>query len=207
MKEKTKHIFDELFISYPDLLVNKDDILKAFEVLKNTFSSGHKLLICGNGGSASDVEHMSGELLKNFRKKRTIPSSLKEKILDKDLLNNLEKGYPVISLVSFTSFISAYNNDHDPKYLYAQEVSVLAKEGDTLLIISTSGNSKNCLYACKVAKALGVKVILLSGMDGGEIKPHSDISIIVNKNETYQIQERHLPIYHALCAMIEEELD
>ena len=207
MKLNTEHIFDELYLSYPDLVVNKEDINKAFLCLVDTFKSGHKLLICGNGGSASDAEHMGAELLKNFRKKRNLPQSLKQAIKDQEILANLEKGYPVISLVSQASFISAYNNDHDPKYLFAQEVSIFGQKDDTLLIISTSGNSKNCYYAAKTAKALGINVILLSGRDGGEIRPLSDISIIVNKNETFAIQERHLPIYHALSAAIEEELD
>lgn len=208
MKNTTKVIYDNLFQRYPDLVCNKDQILMAFEILVEAFKNNKKLLICGNGGSASDTEHMVAELLKNFKKKRKLKEKL-AKSLEKDpeLLNGIEQGYPAFSLVSQTSFISAYNNDHNPDFVYAQEVAAYGQEGDVLLAISTSGNSKNCVNAVKVANAIGMKTIGLTGAFESRINELADITIKVPEVETFKVQERHLPTFHCICAMVEEELD
>ena len=206
MKKETLEIFNELFIRYPDIQKCQEDIKAAFQLLEKCFNNNHHLYLCGNGGSASDCEHMVGELVKSFKKHRKTPSKLKNK-LDKEILNGLEEGYPAISLCSQMAAITAYSNDHDADFIFAQQVNVYGQKDDILFAITTSGNSKNCVLAAKVAKALGLKVIALTGRDGGDIKAYSDITIVVPEKETYKIQERHLPIYHALCAMIEEELD
>ena len=148
-----------------------------------------------------------GELLKNFKKHRRIDENI-EKALSKEpeLLQGLEKGYPAISLVSQTGFITAYMNDHDPEFIFAQQVSVYGEHGDVLIALSTSGNSKNCVNAAKVAKALGLEVISLTGQKESLLSNISSVTIKVPETETYKIQERHLPIYHAICMMIEEEL-
>ena len=207
MKKETLAIYNDLFTRYPDLEVCKQDILKAFDVIATALKNGNKLLLCGNGGSSSDAEHIVGELLKNFKKHRRIDENI-EKALSKEpeLLQGLEKGYPAISLVSQTGFITAYMNDHDPEFIFAQQVSVYGEHGDVLIALSTSGNSKNCVNAAKVAKALGLEVISLTGQKESLLSDISSVTIKVPETETYKIQERHLPIYHALCMMIEEEL-
>jgi phosphoheptose isomerase len=145
--------------------------------------------------------------MKNFKKHRKFDKKMLKALQNEpELLNGLEPGLPAISLVSQTSLITAYLNDHDPNFIYAQQVSIYGQEGDILIAISTSGNSKNCVNAAKVAKALNLKVISLTGMKESEISKISDATIKVPETETYKVQERHLPIYHALCAMIEEEL-
>ena len=204
MKKETLAILEDLFVRYPDIEVCKKDIKEAFEVLHQCFKDGHRLYTCGNGGSASDSEHMVGELVKSFKKHRKTPAKLENK-LDKETLNGLEQGYPAMSLCSQMAFITAYANDHDADYIFAQQVNAYGQKDDVLFAITTSGNSKNCVLAAKFAKALGLKVIALTGRDGGEIKAYSDVAIVVPEKETYKIQERHLPIYHVLCAMIEEE--
>ena len=207
MKKETREIFEELFIRYPDLLPCKQDIESAFLLIKEAYQNDKKLLICGNGGSASDAEHIVGELMKNFKKHRKFDEKMLKALENEpELLNGLEPGLPAISLVSQTSLITAYLNDHDPNFIYAQQVSIYGKEGDILIAISTSGNSKNCVNAAKVAKALNLKVISLTGMKESELSKISDTTIKVPETETYKVQERHLPIYHTLCAMIEEEL-
>lgn len=206
MKKETLDIFNDLFKRYPDIQNCQGDVEAAFQLLNECFRNNHRLYLCGNGGSASDCEHIVGELLKNFKKHRKIPMKL-EKELDEDTLKSLEKGYQAISLCNAYSFMTAYANDHDPDFVFAQQLSVLGQKDDVLMVLSTSGQSKNCILAVKVAKALGLKTIALTGRDGGLLKKICDVSIIVPEQETYKIQERHLPIYHALCAMIEEELD
>ena len=201
----------------------KVDIEKAYKILVDCFREGNKLLICGNGGSAADASHIAGELLKGFKKKRTIDDKfeerLKESIEDymdknvlsdtrialKDMKENLEQGLPVVDLTSLIGANTAYANDKNPLYVYANDVLALGKAGDTLLCISTSGNSKNVVNAAFVARALDMKVIALTGFDGGKLKDIADVSIVVPINETYLVQEEHLAIYHALCLDIEEE--
>ncbi len=189
---------------YPVLEGCKDDIQAAVDAIVNMYKSGSKLLLCGNGGSAADSEHISGELLKGFLKKR--PYSQGELELDDEILSKLQKGISAIPLTSLSAFLTAFNNDVDPDLNYAQLVQALGRMGDVFMGISTSGNAKNVAYAAKTANAVGMLTIGLTGEKGGLLKEICDITIRVPENETYKIQELHLPVYHAICAQVEEEI-
>lgn len=193
-----------LFQRCPALQICETSILEAFAILRDCFRSGSKVLICGNGGSASDTEHWAGELLKGFLSKRPLQNSLREK-LGNDLADNLQGSLPVIPLTGFPALRSAFANDCDDAYGYAQLVLGLGKPGDVLIGISTSGNAANVCYAMSTARALGIKTIALTGGMGGKITALADLSIIAPANEVYLIQELHLPIYHCLSLMLEEE--
>jgi len=200
----------QLIESYPLLEGIKNDINDAYETIIESFSRGGKLLIAGNGGSASDAEHIVCELMKNFVKKRKLPEVFQKKIesFDPDisgyLLPRLQPGLPAISLSGHSSLNTACINDIDGNITFSEQVYGYGKPGDIFLGISTSGNSKNILYATATAKARELKTIALTGNDGGLLKTLADISIIVPEKETYKIQELHLPVYHCLCHMIEE---
>ncbi len=189
---------------YPTLSVCEKNIIAAVDAICTMYKNGNKLLLCGNGGSAADCEHISGEFLKGFMKKR--PYDENELNLEEDILTKLQKGIPAIPLTSLTASLSAFANDVDPMLCYAQLVGALGKENDVFLGISTSGNAKNVALAAKTAKALGIKTIALTGKNGGHLKDICDIVIIVPEDETYKIQELHLPVYHAICAQVEENL-
>jgi D-sedoheptulose 7-phosphate isomerase len=195
---------------YPQLDTIKGDITVAFEIIAQTFSKGGKLLIAGNGGSASDAEHIVGELMKSFVKKRNLHDSFIADIKKVDsgiadyLIPRLQSGLPAISLSGHNSLNTACINDIGGDITFAQQVYGYGAEGDAFLGISTSGNSKNVSYAAAVAKAKKMKVIALSGGNGGELKNIADVSVIVPETETYKIQELHLPVYHCLCLMLED---
>ena len=195
---------------YPRLDSLKSDIYAAFSVISESFSGGGKLLIAGNGGSAADAEHIVGELMKSFVKKRSLPDSFIASINDIDseiaryLIPRLQPGLPAIALTCHSSLNTASINDIDGNITFAQQVYGYGNEGDVFLGISTSGNAKNVLYAAAAAKAKKLKVIALSGGDGGKLKTFADVSIVVPETETYKIQELHLPVYHCLCLMIED---
>jgi len=195
---------------YPRLEPLKSEINKAFLAIVESFAHGGKLLIAGNGGSAADAEHITGELMKSFVKERKLPDNFIENLEKENteiagyLVPRLQPGLPVISLSGHPSLSTACINDIDGNITFAQQVYGYAKDGDVFLGISTSGNSKNIMYAAVTAKAKGLKVIAMTGGDGGLIKTTADISIIVPEKETYKIQELHLPVYHCLCLMIEE---
>lgn len=189
---------------YPVLEACRDDIQAAVDAIVNMYESGSKLLLCGNGGSAADSEHISGELLKGFLKKR--PYSQGELELDDEILSKLQKGISAIPLTSLSASLTAFNNDVDPDLNYAQLVQALGRMGDVFMGISTSGNAKNVAYAAKTANAVGMLTIGLTGEKGGLLKEICDITIRVPENETYKIQELHLPVYHAICAQVEEEI-
>ena len=195
---------------YPELESLNEDILSAFNILVQTFSNGGKLLVAGNGGSASDSLHITGELMKGFVKKRPLPENFKITLNNiypehsMYLCSSIQQGLPTISLPSEISLISACINDIDGEIIYAQQVYGYGNENDAFLGISTSGNSKNIMYAMVTAKAKNMKTIALIGGNGGILKNYADVSIIVPENETYKIQELHLPIYHSLCLMLEE---
>jgi D-sedoheptulose 7-phosphate isomerase len=195
-------ILNKLVKKFPNLIYCKKEIIKGFNLLKESYKNKNKVLICGNGGSASDSDHISGELLKGFEKKRLI-NKKDGRRLNKEIIKNLQNGLPAIPLPNFTGLISAFNNDCNPKYVYAQMVWVLGKKGDTLICISTSGNSKNIIQAAKVAESKGINVVSLTGQSGGKLKSSSDVTIKVPENLTRKIQEYHLPIYHTLCLMLE----
>lgn len=194
---------------YPLLEQVRENIESAFQLLKDSFEANGKLLICGNGGSASDGDHIVGELLKSFSIKRPIPIAFKDKLKDKygtsgvDLANKLEGALPAISLNAHAAFISAFSNDVNPEYVFAQQVYGYGNTQDVLLGISTSGNAKNVIAAMKVAKAKGLKIVGLVGRDGGEFPKYCDILINVGGESTPEIQELHLPVYHVLCQLLE----
>lgn len=195
---------------YPALGVCQNSIALAYTLLKTSYDAGGKLLICGNGGSCADAEHIVGELMKGFRRKRTVSAAFAEKLCALSaedgaaLAAKLELGLPAIALGAHTALNTAYANDKDGDMVFAQEVMGYGRAGDVLLGITTSGNSKNVIYALETAKAKGMKTIVLTGKDGGKAVQYADAAIIVPSNETYMIQEYHLPVYHALCLMLEE---
>lgn len=210
MKETTKMILTETLQRYPALKGNETEILSVYEILKNCFANGKRLYLCGNGGSAADCEHIAGELLKSFKKCRPLPTGLVEGLKKQGergqvLIESLECGLPAVSLCGHTAFSTAFQNDRDPMFVFAQQVGVWGQAGDVLLTISTSGNSKNCVYAATVAKAKNMQVVAFLGGSGGALKTLADASVTVPEKETFKVQELHLPVYHCLCAMLEEE--
>lgn len=204
-----RHI-DTLIQRYPALALCKDDILTAYTTLCEAYTKECKLLVCGNGGSASDCEHIVGELMKEFKLKREVykEQAANMKQIDEQLgsvlANHLQGALPAITLTSHSSLTTAFMNDSQPELVFAQQVNGYGKAGDVLLGISTSGNSMNVLYAAVTAKAKGLKVIGLTGQNDSRLKSLSDVCIQVPETETYKIQELHLPVYHCLCMMLEE---
>ena len=193
----------ELFEHYPALVSQKETLEKARELLIDTYSRGGKLLLCGNGGSAADCDHIAGELLKGFASKRELTADLRA-AMGEELAGRLQMGLPAISLPSQGAVISAFCNDVDPELIYAQPLMGMGKPRDILVCISTSGNSKNVVAAAHVGKALGLQVIALTGQNGGKLKNLADICICVPETETFKVQELHLPVYHFLCASAEK---
>ncbi len=204
-----KHI-DLLINRYPVLESVKDALIDAYLLMEQSYLNGGKLLIAGNGGSASDSEHIAGELMKSFKLERRIPDDFKEKLIAIDsirgeqLAKNLQQPLLAIPLVSLEALSTAYINDVDGYGVYAQQMLGFGKPGDVFLAISTSGNSKNVLNATIVARALGVKIIGLTGAKGGELASVADVAVKAPSEETYMVQELHLPIYHCWCIMLEE---
>ncbi len=199
----------ELFERYPALCSSKDDIKAASDTLIRSFESGGKLLLCGNGGSYADCDHIVGELMKGFLLKREIPETQKKEMranadIPEEWLGQLQGGLPAIALPAAGALNAAFCNDVNPELVYAQSLMGLGKKEDVLFCISTSGNSKNVYAAAVVGKALGLTVIGLTGKSGGKLKNIADICICVDETETYKVQELHLPVYHALCVAVEE---
>ena len=201
---------EQLVTRYPVLETVKNDIWQTYEVLENCFLSGNKLLVAGNGGSAADAEHIVGELMKGFVKRREIPQEMAEKLWRTDLeageelAGKLQGALPAIALTGHSALSTAFLNDVDGRLTYAQQVYGYGVEGDVFLGISTSGNADNIHFASITAKAKGMKVVGLTGKDGGLLRVDADVAVIVPEKETYKIQELHLPIYHTLCLMLEE---
>ena len=209
MKESVKNIFDELFERYPELESCREAILVAYDSICETYENGGCLFTCGNGGSCSDSEHIVGELLKSFKFKRMISPVLAEKLdgmgeEGKALAATLEGALPAVSLCGHGALTTAFLNDTEPMMTFAQQLLGLGKAGDILIVISTSGNSKNCVYAATLARAMGIKTVAMTGEKESKLSELCDITIKAPEHETYKIQEKHLPIYHALCAMAEE---
>lgn len=206
----TEEHLDRLIDRYPKLIVCKEDILRAYQILEAAYSSGRKLLVSGNGGSASDSEHIVGELMKEFKLKRKVygeqATALKEidSELGQTLADNLQGALPAISLTGHSALQTAFMNDAEPELVFAQQVNGYGKPGDVYLGISTSGNSKNVLYAAVTAKSRGLKVVGLTGSHENKLMKYADVCIRVPETETYKIQELHLPVYHCLCLMLEE---
>lgn len=203
-------MLDELIKRYPVLEAVRADIEKTYGILESCYENGGKLLIAGNGGSAADSEHIVGELMKGFLKRRPVPGKMAEALKKTDprrgqeLAEKLQGGLPAMALTNHAALSSAFANDVDGMLSYAQQVNGYGNPGDVFLGISTSGNAENVMYAAVTAKAKGMKVIGLTGKDGGKLAKIADVSIIVPEKETYKIQELHLPVYHALCLMLEE---
>ncbi len=207
---RIKRHIELLICRYPKLYCCKEDIAEAYLILEEAFCNDKKLLIAGNGGSAADAEHIAGELMKRFISPRPVPREFADKLISIDkqrgenLANNLERGLMTIPLVAHEAMTTAYINDVDGLGVFAQQLYGFGREGDVFLGISTSGNSKNIMPATVVARALGIKVIGLTGADGGELAKVSDVAVRVPEEETYLIQELHLPVYHCWCRMLEE---
>jgi len=212
MLKNSGNLLKNLTERYPSLAGLEPDINAAFEILKTSFEGGGKLLIAGNGGSAADAEHIVGELMKGFVKKRPLSAALKEKIFKASrseeaarlLCEKLQGGLPAIALSGHSALSTAFINDVAGELVFAQQLCGYGRAGDAFLAVSTSGNSKNVIYAMIAAKAKGLKIILLSGGTGGDALQYADAAIVVPEKETYKVQELHLPVYHSLCLMLEE---
>lgn len=204
-----RHI-DLLMERYPSLESAKNDIVAAYLLLEESYKNGGKLLVAGNGGSAADAEHIVGELMKGFKLPRKPEADFAEKLVEEKqelgsvLAENLQGALPAIALDGHPALSTAYMNDCEPLLCFAQQVNGYGKSGDVFLGISTSGNSKNVLYAATTAHAKGMKVIGLTGAKDSKLKDMSDVCIKAPQTETYMIQELHLPIYHCLCLMLED---
>lgn len=198
-----------LYERYGKLEPCKTDIEQATELLIHMYHAGGKLLICGNGGSQADCEHIVGELMKGFLLPRRLNEQEKVRMkqncpdISDDLLSKLQGGLPAVALGSFTALSTAFANDVAPEYFFAQAVFSLGKPEDVLLCISTSGNSKNCVSAAQTAKSMGLQTVALTGESGGKLAQICDITVKAPAVETYQVQEYHLPIYHEICANVE----
>lgn len=205
-----KHI-DLLMTRYPVLKQIEKDIVDAYLIFEACYQKDSKLLIAGNGGSAADAEHIAGELMKRFKIPRPVEPAFAEKLKNVDpvrgekLAANLEKGLVAIPLVAFEALSTASLNDVDGETVFAQQLFGFGREGDVFLGISTSGNSKNVMYASVVARVLGLKTVALTGQSGGELAAVADVAVKVPESETYMIQELHLPIYHCWCLMLEDK--
>ena len=191
----------ELLERYPQLTECEEQIKSAMELIRDTYKKGGKVLVCGNGGSCSDSEHIVGELMKGFKLMRPVT----DERIPEDLRCGLQGALPAISLPSQTGILSAFINDVDPEMMYAQLVYGYATEKDLLIGLSTSGNSKNVVNAARIAKAVGAKAMAMTGKKESKLSEICDACIQVPETETYKIQELHLPVYHYLCAQIEAD--
>ena len=200
---------DLLIGRYPKLIGCRADILRASELLISLFQRGWTLFTCGNGGSAADADHIVGELAKGFLKKRSVGADLRGRLAEsyedgEEFASRLQVGLPAVSLHSQSALLTAFANDCDPSMIYAQTLLALAKPGDALLAISTSGNSENAVNAAKLAKVIGLTVIALTGERESKLSALADCAVRVGDTPTYRVQELHLPVYHWLCAKIED---
>ena len=211
MQERTKEILNGLTERYPALKVAKNDISAAFEALLASVKSGGKIMICGNGGSAADSAHIVGELMKSFKKTHPIDAKTAARLKEcgkegARLALSLEGAIPAVALTENGAFLTAFSNDKDASVAFAQQVYGLGEQRDALVCISTSGNSENCVLAAVAAKATEIKTVALTGAGGGKLASLADVCVKVPETETYKVQELHLPVYHCICAMLEEEI-
>ena len=209
--ETTDSLLEALIHRRPMLAPLRGEMRSAFELLRGCYRGGGKVLICGNGGSAADSDHIAGELLKGFRLKRPLPMDLRAKLIAREpelgalQAERLQGALPAIALSAHTAFLTAFANDVDPDLVFAQQVNAFGRADDVLIAISTSGNSRSVVHAAVTAGALGLPVIGLTGREGGRLALLCDVAIRAPESETLLVQELHLPIYHTLCAMIELE--
>lgn len=210
MKDRLMRHIELLVTRYPKLINIKQDIINAYNIMETCYANNGKILIAGNGGSAADSEHMAGELMKSFKIPRSVSQEFSEKLQSIDkvrgskLAKHLERTLTAIPLVAHEAMSTAFINDVNGYCVFAQQLLGFGRPGDVFLGISTSGNSENVLNASIVARAMGIKVIGLTGITGGELASLADVAVKVPENETYMIQELHLPIYHCWCLMLEE---
>lgn len=204
-----RHV-DFLIERYPSLEECRTDIIAGYEIMEECYENDGKLLIAGNGGSAADSEHIAGELMKRFKSPRPVTEEFAKRLIEIDpvrgeeLSRNLERSLMAIPLVAHEALSTAYINDVDGLGVFAQQLFGFGRPGDVFLGISTSGNSRNIMSATVVARALGMKVVALTGKTGGELAKVSDVAVRVPETETYMIQELHLPVYHCWCLMLED---
>lgn len=212
MKRRTQEFIQAFFTRHPNLNPLRDEILQVCDLIQTAFQNGNQLLICGNGGSCADSDHIAGEFLKGFLLKRPANSEWKASMAEKygeyggEIAEKLQMGLPTISLNAHAAAISAFCNDVDAELVYAQQVLAYGKRGDVLLGISTSGNAKNVAAAVMTANTLGIHTVGLTGKDGGDLAKLADVSLIMPQSETYRVQEEHLAVYHLLCAVVESEI-
>lgn len=200
---------EKLVERFPELQSQKLAIQAFVDAIIQTYKQDGKVLIAGNGGSASDSEHITGELLKGFITKRPMEKEKAEhfaKFLSKEEAEMLQEGIPAVPLCSLMSGLTAFDNDVSPELAFGQLVFAMGKKQDLVVVLSTSGNSVNTIKAVQVAKAMGIKTVAMVGKTGGKLKDLADVVIIAPANETYLVQEYHLPIYHAVCAEVERVL-
>jgi len=203
-------IIEDLLRRHPALEVCRGDIVAACEAVINSYEEGGKVLTCGNGGSAADADHIVGELMKSFEGRRPVDESLWRDLVEVDpsrgayLAEKLQTGLPAISLNAHTALITAVANDIDAALIFAQQVAAYGREEDILIALTTSGNSRNVVDAAITAKAMGMTVVGMTGEGGGKLKEFSDILIAVPARRTAEVQEYHLPVYHAICKAVEE---
>jgi D-sedoheptulose 7-phosphate isomerase len=208
---KSMQILGRTVRRHPDLEALQPEILRSFEILAGVFRSGKKLLVCGNGGSAADSEHIVAELIKGYISRRPVPGGVRSRLVEtypergEYLASRLQGALPAISLVSQVSFLTAFANDVASDMIFAQQVYAYGTDGDALIAISTSGASPSVIHAAQVARALGLHAIGLTGASGGSLKEHCEAAICAPGETTAEIQENHQVIYHTLCEMLETE--
>jgi D-sedoheptulose 7-phosphate isomerase len=208
---KGEYILTDLLNRYSDLQPLKEQVAAAAEIIIETYKNGGKVLVCGNGGSCSDADHIVGELMKSFEGRRPLARELQDELVrlspetGKMLAEKLQQGLPAISLTVHQSLITAIANDISGEVIYAQQVVGWGNRGDVLIGLSTSGNSQNVIDAMIVARAKGLKTIGMTGETGGKMREWSDVLINVPQRRTAYVQELHLPVYHALCMLVEIE--
>lgn len=211
MLKETRDILNDLLRRYPVLQQQQQNIESSFEIIRACYEKGFGLYVCGNGGSAADAQHIVGEMMKSFVRHRRTPDQLKASLRDRFpqdadyLIQHLQGALPAYAMTEQTSLNTAFINDVCADMVFAQQVIGYMKQGDVLWGITTSGNSQNVINAFKVARAMDIETIALTGADGGRIKSISSVTIAVPETETYKVQELHLPVYHALCLMLENE--
>lgn len=211
MKATTRTLIDTMLEASPNLLGERQALIDATERICDCFTNGHHLYICGNGGSASDAEHIVGEFVKAFRKMRCVSDADKARFAsaypeDAALLDHIQIGFPAHSLVSGTAIMTAIINDLGGEYVYAQQANAYIQPGDILIGISTSGNSVPVQYAMKIASFKGGSTIAMTGKSGGKMAGIADLTLRSTEQETYLVQQHHITLYHIVCAAVEEEL-